>query len=119
VRFCANENLSEETILRLRRDGHDVVWIRELAPGIADHEVLARARADDRVLLTFDKDFGELVYHLGSAASRGIILFRISQLSAASVAERISKILASRTDWEGHFSVVDDAVVRMRGFPAT
>jgi hypothetical protein len=69
------------------------------------------------LLLTFDKDFGELVFRQGANASCGMILFRISQPSATAVAERITKILASRTDWEGHYSVVEDATVRMRLLP--
>lgn len=47
---------------RLRDDGHDVPSIAEDSPGLADLEVLARAHADGVVLITGDKDFGELVY---------------------------------------------------------
>ena len=61
MRLCANENLPEDCIARLRADGHDVLWIRESAPGSPDHAVLARAYAEHRLLITFDKDFGELV----------------------------------------------------------
>ena len=114
MRLCANENLGEVTVSRLRQAGHDVLWIRETAPGCSDTAVLARAQNEQRLLLTFDKDFGDLVFRSGAAASSGIVLFRITQSSAAAVAERICAILAGRPDWEGHYSVVDDATVRMR-----
>ena len=117
LRLCANENIGEAAVLSLRQAGHDVLWIREASPGISDESVLARAQAERRLLLTFDKDFGDLVCRQGAAASCGIILFRISQPSAAVVAERISTILASRTDWGGQYSVVDDASIRMRALP--
>ena len=79
--------------------------------------MLARALAEKRLLLTFDKDFGALVFKRGSAASAGIVLFRISQPSATAVAVAVTRIIASRNDWSGHFSVVDDRTVRMRVLP--
>jgi predicted nuclease of predicted toxin-antitoxin system len=117
MRICANENIGAETVEKLRGEGHDVLWVREAAPGIADSAVLALAQAEHRILLTFDKDFGEFVYRLGAAASPGIVLLRISQPCGATIAERVCAILASRSDWEGHYSVADDFTVRMRALP--
>jgi len=62
MQICANENLSDDCVLRLREDGHDVFWIREAAPGGSDTLLLARACAEKRIPITFDKDFGELVF---------------------------------------------------------
>src|SRR2546428_4038205 len=59
-----------------RAEGHDMAWMAELAPGDPDERVLARALAEGRVLVTFDKDFGELVFRRGRDASRGVILLR-------------------------------------------
>ncbi len=117
MRLCANENLPEDCVLRLRQDGHDVLWIREIAPGSPDADVLARAHAENRLLITFDKDFGELVFRHGSKASHGIVLFRIAQPSAGAVVARVAAVLASRDDWSGHFSVVEETAVRMRPLP--
>jgi predicted nuclease of predicted toxin-antitoxin system len=117
VPLCANENVSADCIDRLRDAGHDMIWIREVAPGSPDEAVLARARAESRILITFDKDFGDLVFRRGATASAGIILFRIPQPSASAVAECVTATLASRTDWEGHYSVVGKRAVRMRTLP--
>ncbi len=119
MRLCANENLPEDCILRLRQNGHDVLWIREASPGVPDTEVLTRPLAENRLLLTFDKDFGELVFRRGANASHGVVLFRIAQPSAAAVAGRVAAVLASRDDWAGHFSVVEEFAVRMRLLPAS
>lgn len=119
MRLCANENLPEDCILRLRQEGHDVLWIREIAPGSSDASVLARTRTENRLLITFDKDFGELVFRCGAKASHGIVLFRIAQSSASAIAERVAAILASRDDWAGHFSVVEEFAIRMRPLPAS
>jgi predicted nuclease of predicted toxin-antitoxin system len=117
MRLCANENLPEDCVTRLRQSGHDVLWIREAMPGSPDQAVLARALAENRLLVTFDKDFGRLVFRRGAKASQGVVLFRISQPSPAAVAERVTTVLASRHDWYGHFSVVDDFTIRMRRLP--
>lgn len=86
-------------------------------PGASDGNVLARAKAEGRLLLTFDKDFGALVYHRGRSASAGIVLFRIARPSAAAIAKSIVRILDSRSDWSGHFTVVEEHIVRMRILP--
>jgi predicted nuclease of predicted toxin-antitoxin system len=117
MRLCANENISEDCVVKLRRNGHDVLWIRESAPGSSDEDVLVRAHREERLLITFDKDFGDLVFRRGAQASHGVILFRISQSSATVTAERVHAVLVSRTDWMGHFSVVDDFGIRMRFLP--
>ena len=104
-------------MLALRQAGHDVLWIREAAPGSSDVAVLKRAREEERLLITFDKDFGELVFRRGQSGSHGVVLLRIAQPSAALLARRVVTILASRTDWSGHYSVVEEHTVRMRPLP--
>jgi predicted nuclease of predicted toxin-antitoxin system len=60
VRLLANENFPGDAVAALRRLGHDVAWVRTDAPGSKDPEVLQRAVQEERVLVTLDKDFGEL-----------------------------------------------------------
>ncbi len=114
MRLLANENFPGLAITALRLRGHDVLWIREDSPGISDRTVLSRATAEGRILITFDKDFGELVFRLGLNAPSGIILFRIPPNSPSFVAQTAITVLESRTDWAGHFSVVDENRVRMK-----
>jgi len=118
LRICANENISGATVSLLRRAGHDVLWVREAAPGISDEEVLSCSQSENRLLLTFDKDFGDLVYRRGASASSGIILLRVSLPSPSTGAEKIVRILSLRDDWNAHYSVVDDIAIRMRELPA-
>ena len=113
MRLLANENFPGLAITALRSHGHDVTWIREDSPGISDHDVLSRATAEGRILMTFDKDFGELVFRLGLNAPSGVILFRIPPDSPSFVAQTAVTVLENRTDWAGHFSVVDENRVRM------
>jgi predicted nuclease of predicted toxin-antitoxin system len=113
MKLCANENVPGDCVAALRQSGHDVLWIRETARGSPDNAVLAIAQSQ-ALLITFDKDFGELVYRHGAAASDGVVLFRLRKPSPDFVAKRVKQILESRTDWTGHFSVVDEHSVRMR-----
>ena len=69
MRLCANENIPKDCVFRLRQSGYDVLWIRETSPGCPDVSVIDRALAEDRVLITFDKDFGDLVFRRGAKAS--------------------------------------------------
>jgi predicted nuclease of predicted toxin-antitoxin system len=68
MRFLANENFPGDAVIALKAAGHDVVWVRTAAPGSKDNDILAWAQRDGRVLLTFDKDFGELAWHFGLPA---------------------------------------------------
>lgn len=118
MRILANENFPGEAVDALRYRGHDLVWIRTDAPGSKDRAILEWAEAEKRLLLTFDKDFGELAYRVRMPSSSGVILFRISTLSPAMVAQKVVAVLESRTDWIGHFSVIEDTRIRMRILPS-
>jgi len=83
-------------------------------PGASDEEVLALAAYERRVLLTFDKDFGELAGNASLPPSCGIVLFRVTAPNTAGRARRLVRILVSRGDWAGHFSVVEPGRIRMR-----
>jgi predicted nuclease of predicted toxin-antitoxin system len=118
MRILANENFPGDAVAALRLHGHDVVWVRSDAPGSRDQQILEWACADDRILVTFDKDFGELAFQARLPVSSGIILFRISAPSAAYVARVAVAALESRTDWAGHFAVIEDARIRMTPLPS-
>jgi predicted nuclease of predicted toxin-antitoxin system len=115
--LLANENFPLDAVETLRENGHDVAWIREDARGAKDQQVLARAQQEKRILITFDKDFGELAFRSKLSSEGGIILFRITALSSKHIAQVAVQALASRTDWAGHFSVVEDQRIRMTPLP--
>jgi predicted nuclease of predicted toxin-antitoxin system len=117
MRILANENFPGAAVEALRSRGHDVTWARTDFPGASDEIVLNRALADSRLLITFDKDFGELAFRCGLTAPAGVILFRISPSSPSHVARTSVSILEGRTDWAGHFSVVEEDRVRMIPVP--
>jgi predicted nuclease of predicted toxin-antitoxin system len=114
MRFLTNENVPSDAVSELERGGHDIVWIRTAAPGSKDEDILAWAMREGRVLLTFDQGFGELAWRAGLPASCGIILFRLPTRAAGGVGALLARRIAERTDWAGHFSVIEPGRIRMR-----
>jgi predicted nuclease of predicted toxin-antitoxin system len=119
MRFLADENLPAPVVRALRALGHDVAYASDTMRGATDREVLAAAQRELRVLVTFDKDFGQLAFGSGVPARSGVILFRLGGSDPVVDNERTVRVITGRTDWPGHFAVVTDARVRMRKLPPT
>src|SRR5271169_4536146 len=75
MKLLADENMDGAIVYALRQARHDVLWMVEHAPGMPDADILLIAKREQRIILTFDRDFGELVFHSGHTAP-GIVLFR-------------------------------------------
>lgn len=114
VRVCADENFPGDAVAMLRAKGYDVRWVRTDSPGISDTEIVRQAQAEKRIIVTFDKDFGELAFRRHLPSDCGVVLFRMSMNSPDDAVRRIVAVLDSRDDWQGHFSVVETDRVRMR-----
>jgi predicted nuclease of predicted toxin-antitoxin system len=103
------------SVLVLSAAGHDIVSVAETKPGASDREVLEMAVAEGRILLTFDRDFGWLVYRAGLEAPRGVILFRLVPTSPEEPSELLLKLLSRREpEFEGQFTVIDRERMRQR-----
>ncbi len=117
MRLLVNENITRTVIEELRRRGHDVLSAKESMCSEPDVVILARAQSENRIVVTHDKDFGELAFRSQLPASCGVILLRLSGANPEVEKLRILDALTSRTDWEGQFSVVSDDRIRMRPLP--
>jgi predicted nuclease of predicted toxin-antitoxin system len=82
--------------------------------GAADPEILARAQAESRIVVTQDKDFGELAFRRGLPARCGVILFRLVGSNPDADNRRMVEVVESRTDWAGQFAVATDDRIRIR-----
>jgi predicted nuclease of predicted toxin-antitoxin system len=114
MRFLANDNFPGAAVTALNAAGHDVVWVRTVAPGTGDPEVLAWAVREERILLTFDKDFGELARGAVLPRKCGVVLLRMPMPRPGDVGQRLADLITARDDWAGHFSVIEPGRVRMR-----
>jgi predicted nuclease of predicted toxin-antitoxin system len=118
MRLLANENVPGDAVAELRGAGHDVAWVRTEAPGSSDPHVLAWAIRELRILLTFDKDFGELALRAKLPPECGVILIRLDMPPAATAGRLLARLIDARDDWAGHFAVIEPGRVRMRRLPA-
>lgn len=117
MRFLANENFPLVSVRRLRQVRHDVVSITEETPGVADDHIVARAAREDRIILTFDRDYGELIFRAGHA-SAPVLYLRYDPLSPAEPADHIIQLLSiSGMDLTTRFTVADRQRVRQRPLP--
>lgn len=114
LRFLADENFPGDAIKVLSEKGYNIKWIGNFAAGSSDEEVLEIAMEEERTLITFDKDFGELAFKRGLPAACGIILFRLPLLPPRFLVKIVEDALNTRNDWPGNFSVIDMKQIRMR-----
>ena len=117
MRLIVNENIANSVIQGLRQRGWDVLAVKESMRGADDTAILNRAESEQRLVVTQDKDFGELAFKYRLPASCGVILFRLSGADPSSDNQRVPEVIESRTDWAGNFSVVTDDRIRMRSLP--
>ena len=75
--LLVDENAPRCLVEALREAGYDVVWVREIRRGMNDEEIISLSIDESRVIMTFDKDFGELIYR-SRRRVLGVILVRIS-----------------------------------------
>ncbi len=114
MKFIMNENIPKTVIIRLRELGHDVLSVKESMRAQNDTLILERAQQDERIIVTQDKDFGELAFKRKLASRCGIILFQLSGKNRDQDIHQIIQTIESRSDWFGNFSVVKDFCIRMR-----
>ena len=118
MKFLANENVPQASIESLRESGFDVTSISKESPGISDREVLKRATADNRTIITFDSDYGELVFFEGVPCPPSILYLRFQPMNPLEPAERIRSLLAADDEvLLGFFVVLDEDAVRRRPLP--
>ena len=117
MKLLANENFPLLVVESLRKLGHDVLWARTEMAGAEDEAILARAQAEQRLIVTLDKDFGDLAFRWGLPASCGVILFRLRTQSPASLLMRVLSAFQMPTEWVGHFVVVEETRLRLRPLP--
>ncbi|MFZ4657339.1 MAG: DUF5615 family PIN-like protein [Caldilineaceae bacterium] len=118
MRILADENCPGDLVDALQRAGHDVAWVRTDARGSKDPAILARAQTEKRLILTLDKDFGELAFRTRLPAESGIILCRLHGLPPTRVIAIVLAALHSRSDWAGRFTVITEQRIRVIILPS-
>ena len=114
MNLLADESIDRQIVDALRDKGYIVGYVAEMDPGISDDVVLELANKEGVLLLTADKDFGELVFRLRRLSS-GVVLIRLSGLSPHKKSELVVPIILKHFDeLVESFSVITPAGIRIR-----
>jgi len=114
VNLLADEGVDRQIVALLRQSGYEVLYIAELEPGITDKTVFDKANRLNALLITADKDFGELVFRQGMVRA-GVILLRLAGLSPMTRAGIVTSVVQGReSELAGAFTVISPGVVRIR-----
>lgn len=114
MRFLADENVPRVVIERLRAERHEVISVAETKPSAPDDEILNVAEADSRILITGDRDFGEMVVRQ-RLGLRGVLLLELDRLPNAMRAETVMQVVSAHGErLAGNLVVIEPGRVRVR-----
>jgi predicted nuclease of predicted toxin-antitoxin system len=117
ISFLADENVSRFVVERLRAAGFDVTAIGATSSGASDADVLATAGREGRILITEDRDFGQLVVRQRLGV-HGIVLLELDRLSNVAEADMVATIVSTNVDkLPGNLLVIEPGRVRVRPLP--
>lgn len=114
MKFVLDVGVGNKTLGYLRTQGFDAISIIDLDPSMPDADILSIAEREKRMVITMDKDFGELVYRLGKGHA-GVLLLRLEDATGDEKVEIVRKILENfRDQIEGKFCVFQNGRLRIR-----
>ncbi len=114
MRFLANENIPVKSSHFLKEQGHNITHIGEDNPSIKDEEVMSIANKEDRIIITFDRDYGNLIFRDGYNAP-GVIYLRLQDYTPTSPGEFLQSLINSdQYVFKGYFTVVSETNIRQR-----
>lgn len=120
MRYLVDECLGQSMVSQLRDRGNDVAWVREVASGMSDEDVLAWSFRDERVLITEDFDYGQLIYERDLEAY-GVVIVRLSAF-AGSWIEVVSTVVGllekAQRKLAGNLTIIGSTRIKSRPLPA-
>lgn len=114
IKLLANENIPKSTIILLRQNGIDITAIAEGYSGISDVQVLQMAEEQERIIVTFDRDYGELIFQKKLHFTIGLIYLRFIPQKPSEPAEILMNIFKREFTFKNKFSVIDRDKIRQR-----
>jgi predicted nuclease of predicted toxin-antitoxin system len=116
-KLLANENFPYKSIYYLRNKGFDIVSIGMDNPSILDSEIMEIAIREERTILTFDRDYGELIFHHNYRPEMGVIYLRLEEYEPEEPAYIVESILNNNEiELSNSLTVVDKNGIRQRKY---
>lgn len=118
MNLIANENFPLETTLLLRNVGYDVLAIVADFSGISDEEVMELAIETKRLILTFDRDYGDLIFRKNMKPEKGVLYSRFKEMPTPGELFKIMIVLRENQDlnFDNCLTVVNPNQVRQRKY---
>lgn len=114
VRFLVDVGVGTAVEEFLRSQGYDTKTVRSINPEMSDLDIVRLAQSEDRMVLTMDKDFGELVFHSGISNS-GVLLLRLEDATGVEKRSVVQTILADHAERiRNRFCVYQKGKLRVR-----
>ncbi len=117
MKLLANENFPYKSIYYLKEKGYDVLSIGMDNPSITDSEVMTIAINEERIIMTFDRDYGELIFHHNYKPEKGVIYLRLDEYQPQEPGVIIEEIINNKEiDLTRALTVVDKNGIRQRKY---
>lgn len=114
LKFLADESLEYSIVLWFRELSYDVISVAEDFPSVKDEKILKKAIQEDRIIITNDKDFGNLVF-LNKLSHKGVILLRFRTEKVKTKIKFIKSFLKNYSNKiTNKFTVIDESKIRIR-----
>lgn len=112
IKFLADENIPIKAVKYLKQKGFNIISVSEIKPGLSDKEVIKLANKQNRIIITFDLDFGKLIFK-EKLKVKGVILLRFTPKSPQQVAEKIEHLLQAEIPLENFLLIIKDRSIRI------
>lgn len=119
MRYLVDECLGLLIVTKLKDLGHDVVWVRDVAKGTPDEKVLEWSARDERVLLTEDFDYGDLIFAKGQEAF-GVVILQLSDFSGAweqVASDAVTRLNGKHSSFVGNLTILGRTRLKIRALP--
>ncbi len=117
MKLLANENIPQTSILYLKSKGVDISSIGTDNPSVKDEEVMTIAIEESRTIVTFDRDYGELIFRHNYKPKQGVIYLRVHNYSPEEPGFLIEELIKMEgINFENALTVVDEKGIRQRRY---
>jgi len=115
LKYLANENVPFSSITYLKSKGYDIKSIGVDDPSITDEHVMQIAINENRTIITYDSDYGELIFKNGYKPEAGVIFIRVQPTEPLETAKILEDLLSKGTiSFKNSLTVIDSNTVRQK-----
>lgn len=116
MKLLANENFLTASVDFLRSAGYDITYVAEGFKNISDKSVIQTTMDEERTVLTFDRDYGELIFKYNYKPPKGVIYLRLLAYEPDEPGKLIDALLKQNLETENLLTVFDGSTLRQRAY---